>query len=434
MLNMYQRILITFILVFCIGGGYAQYEPILHEKALKQNDSIVYIDSIFYLTWNSDIGNWERQQKYSFTYDTSGNTVTEFEHCWQNGKWEPDIKTNYSYNGSNLIQKIKFEWDSYMEFWQEIQKRALSYSGEKLIQTDIDMWSFLYEDWYDDSIYTYTYNSIGKRAEQIEEYWHVPLNSWFNRWKFNYSYNTDSLLKQKIKYDWDLDLILWKGILQNFYSYDSIGRLIEDLQQSQDLNSYVWINNILRNYNYNNQGLISEFIASDWYEDGAFWIQNTKYTYLYNSEGKLTKRQRHWFDHDISIWENFELVLNNYTDDGYLTSTTIQIWNSTNNTWQNTERYYYFYSPASSIFEIAETNSVSVYPNPATSILKLSATGIHDRSSIYLFDNLGRLKVRVQDIFLNEETTLEVSDLPRGIYLLIIETGNGRIVRKVILS
>lgn len=69
-------------------------------------------------------------------------------------------------------------------------------------------------------------------------------------------------------------------------------------------------------------------------------------------------------------------------------------------------------------FDIA----VSVYPNPATTVLNLSCTEPMDMT-VYVTDITGRtLRMeKVQDAF----HTLDVSDLPNGVYLLRMETPEG---------
>jgi hypothetical protein len=76
------------------------------------------------------------------------------------------------------------------------------------------------------------------------------------------------------------------------------------------------------------------------------------------------------------------------------------------------------------------TNSISVYPNPATTLVNLSNTENLIFENVTIVDVNGRI---VKTVAINlTQTQINVSDLTSGIYFLNIETNEGSTVKKFI--
>ena len=87
----------------------------------------------------------------------------------------------------------------------------------------------------------------------------------------------------------------------------------------------------------------------------------------------------------------------------------------------------------SSYEDIIETvDQILIYPNPANTLLHIKLTDDLKINEISLFNSMGR-KVNYKDC-MSVENTLDISELPAGIYFIILEGNNGRIVRKIIKS
>ncbi|HYG14427.1 MAG TPA: T9SS type A sorting domain-containing protein, partial [Bacteroidia bacterium] len=83
-----------------------------------------------------------------------------------------------------------------------------------------------------------------------------------------------------------------------------------------------------------------------------------------------------------------------------------------------------------SIFEL-NNKAVYVYPNPASSVVTIAVT---EQSPIKLTDLQGR-EIPYQLISSdNETTTLDVSALSNGIYLLHIQSGNTTATHKLVVQ
>ena len=91
---------------------------------------------------------------------------------------------------------------------------------------------------------------------------------------------------------------------------------------------------------------------------------------------------------------------------------------------------------------VAETDEITVYPNPTMGEFKVSSLGFNV-TGIEIFDVMGKhvqsLRFNVQDSGLNFkpetlncETVIDISQFPSGVYFIRIQTENGMITRKVV--
>ncbi|MBC8645118.1 T9SS type A sorting domain-containing protein [Flavobacterium lindanitolerans] len=81
--------------------------------------------------------------------------------------------------------------------------------------------------------------------------------------------------------------------------------------------------------------------------------------------------------------------------------------------------------------EISDIN-IMLYPNPSSSVVNIESE--HDLSSFNakIIDVTGRLILKNNYELSGYSTQLNISDLPTGIYTIIIENGQDKIIKKLI--
>lgn len=86
----------------------------------------------------------------------------------------------------------------------------------------------------------------------------------------------------------------------------------------------------------------------------------------------------------------------------------------------------------SSLHDIANTESINLYPNPTTDNIVITNLSPNAATTITLYDNLGK---KVKHITLaSKEITLNIKDLPKGTYILKIENGENSFDKKLIIQ
>ncbi|NOU46177.1 MAG: T9SS type A sorting domain-containing protein [Bacteroidales bacterium] len=81
---------------------------------------------------------------------------------------------------------------------------------------------------------------------------------------------------------------------------------------------------------------------------------------------------------------------------------------------------------------LSEDNDIMVFPNPSDDHITLKINNIHERSiEVNIFDSLGRI---VMNSNFNQETDLDISSLPSGIYYIKIFSEEINEIRKIIVN
>ncbi|MFY7965136.1 MAG: T9SS type A sorting domain-containing protein, partial [Chitinophagaceae bacterium] len=69
---------------------------------------------------------------------------------------------------------------------------------------------------------------------------------------------------------------------------------------------------------------------------------------------------------------------------------------------------------------------ISLYPNPAKDIIYINTSP----KQVSIIDHLGRTVKQLNNI--SEHQAINISQLPNGIYAIVIETTNGIVTKKII--
>lgn len=88
---------------------------------------------------------------------------------------------------------------------------------------------------------------------------------------------------------------------------------------------------------------------------------------------------------------------------------------------------------SSSVNKTEKTIPVIVYPNPATEFLFIDSKALHENVQLEFSDLLGRT-IKTEKLELNGRIRVDVSDLPKGVFFIIIKTSQGIFNKKVIIN
>lgn len=75
-----------------------------------------------------------------------------------------------------------------------------------------------------------------------------------------------------------------------------------------------------------------------------------------------------------------------------------------------------------SVPEVIEEHMLAIYPNPALSILKISADDVRQ---LTVYSITGQMLIHLQNT-----NTVNVSDLPNGLYIIQVTTPNGTVAHR----
>jgi len=238
--------------------------------------------------------------------------------------------------------------------------------------------------WVKDEAVRWYYNAnSGQLMEQRKKRWNTDFNFWDNYQKTVYEYDQ---LRLKSEYSQYWKLMFWENAYRYDYAYDTSGNLQNKILFVPFYNEWKKIITI----NYNN------------YEKGVSNLLESKYNFWGGkTDSYISSDIPFLFNNEIEIRKAHRIEL------GYATFVdTISV---SSNPDQNLKSI--------------------VYPNPSDGIFYLDTR--HYKIQSFKVSNLSG-KVMIAQNQADGTGVIDLTDLPRGIYILKIQTFDNQIVQKII--
>ena len=393
-----------------IESKYYQQDSIWIRKSLNEwfyngNQCIGQRERI----WKDD--NWQLSYKIDYKY-TNENLISELHSLYTNGTATNLKKIDFQYNLNLLVSKKEYMW--------------LADTWTLSIQTD---YSYL-QNGQADSITTtvfpsgnainqlqskFTYNSKGILNSQL--LLEKSGNDWVNSSRINWYYLSDSTTISSIcNKKWLTDTSTWENTQRIDYEYnDSLNLSVETYFRWSTM---FWKNDIRYDYLYDNKKLLlkktlSKPIYNDWrglisinYSNFTLNKANdieSKFEFWGGKTGELTTSYIPFiFNNEISIQKARSLQI------GYL-----PVRDST------------LYTPV-------ETNTIHlipVYPNPSEGIFYINTQDYVIKS--WSISGINGQILKKQELTY-QTGVIDITDFPKGIYILSVATNNERFYQKLI--
>jgi len=415
------------------------------------------LDSIVYQDWNDSANSWQNSWKPFFEYDNFGRitTITEFIWDHNNHVFKNFDKMQYQYNADgDMSRYLRQEWDASNQVWLNDQKSDYQYNNHLLVEKDVSQWDNNTATWELNYKYEYTYDNNGNLS-YIIMYGNTVyrpsarnINSLQLQHKTTYAYDTQQHLIEKVRLDWDENSQDWQPDYKVTYSYTN-DLLSEKVFLSWDETQQNWENNNKYIYTYNNNDLLTEVIDKEWYDTASQWVNSYQYEYHYDSYNNIVQEiDRTWVN---NLWENedrYDYAYDNsyvyddlilpkyyYDDDieeymkSFFTHKLINgvewTWDTSTNTWKTDMQYDLYFNPRN-VSGVNDHNlaGVKLYPNPVDNLLVLN----FDKKTNGKFElyNLTGQKLLSQPIQSTKQT-IDLQQIPSGLYLYHIQTSDGLI-------
>ena len=419
------------------------------------------IITFLYLINLSSLCSFSQSQIDAYSTVTKFILETEITQNWDNASSQMlnDWKTTYTYDDyGKMTNYIVNNWNDSQ--WKNEAKTEFNYDSDRhLIQTKDYYWSDT-QQWIANQKIEYTYDSNGNLSQEIHYNWN--LHNWEQYNKGEYIYDTDErrikdiyyswdsghwIISMEIEYNYNNDKLIQKVLLINFwdnykmdYSYDTIGNLTQTISY---VSSNPWAIMGKTEYTYDEYGNPSQSIYYGWNETLSQWYNSEKVEYSYNNSCSSSDLVLPYFydNEEYSIVYLHQMLPQNMFYIGLdvkirdmffrhmMTNSLEYDWNSDLSTWELTQTYDYSYSE-SEILSISNVTpeQIKIYPNPVTEYLNIQLTNELRLESIKLFNALGQL---IKD---SSKSSIDVSNLNKGLYYARIETNKGKATKKVIIK
>ncbi len=310
----------------------------------------------------------------SYTYDANERIISELDTSISAGTTYIE-KYNYTYNANNKVIYMNYLlWDAGLLAWVPNMSDSVFYDANNNISK---FKTFQYNTtssaWEKLDLYTFTYNASNNLLLVVQQVWD-GTSAWENDYKTAYLYNGSNQLVSTTNSTWDLSIPAWVPLDKDSLQYGAglypSVRIIQNWDGSSG-----WFNVDFHQYQYNSFQQILQDAYDTWDSGSSTWVHYMKTNYYYE----------------------------NYTPEGVRDTKTI-------------------------------AGEMNIYPVPASDEITIYVRWNEvQASTLSLSDMMGNT---VKTMALHEanevKQTLDISMLPKGVYVLTMKGEKGIITSKIV--
>lgn len=284
------------------------------------------------------------------------------------------------------------------------------------------------------------YNQFGLVTNSEAFIWEEPMEDWSNYRKEENAYNENGNIIRSESYTWNLLQSKWVGNSKFEQSFNKFGNILISITYQWDDLTDSWLNDSKTENTYTESGKLASNSNYNWYNTLQKWIGGNKHETVFNEFDEKIKTIEYVWDLKTDNWKVSTISLEGYWNDshnadGNIIAHVFVAWNETLNNWSPKEKYYYFRSLHNITTEIPEILAhkrfVEVYPIPATDAIHIKINSVVFYGTFSLFSSNGFL-LKKSDLTGNI-TSVQISDLPKGNYILHIKTDEFVESKKIIV-
>jgi hypothetical protein len=433
------------------------------SKSVQENSEKP--DSTMTDLWDVGASSWHGFRREVYTYDPAGNRILSMRYIRYTltDPWIIDIKFENAYDiAGNPTMKQQSIWDENLHRWRNEEKYEDSWNeNRKLTRETFYQKDTATGEWISVNRSDYAYDANNNRTEYIYYYWDLTAGQFLPAIRIDYTCDANGNDTLATAYGWHPDISQWVLTNKSEFAWDANNNLSSETDKYLDNDT--WYTDILQEYAYNEAGQKIQFTFTGYSKEthtpysgtrtyysydaagnmilsgtdnldisSGLWKNQSKYEVSYDAAGRDTMNSLYSWDNDKSDWTGIQKNETSYDENGNITLTVQSDWDANANNWKFSSRQKYYYSVHSltPVDQVRE-KSVRIYPNPASDDVVFDGNGINGYTTVELFDMNGRKVMQVQ---LSENRTVSVRNLPDGLYLYHIHSGNaflqGKLVKK----
>ena len=446
-----KHIISILLFLFCLQLYIFARTQKTFDNQLVTQIRVVDNDSMFLYLYVYDSGNKVLETKF-YQPDTTtfirksltewiyndNKCITQRERIWGENGWNFSYIIEYGYSGNVLQSETHSTYSNGIA--QAIKQLTYEYANEQIrskkeyarlndlwhlnLQTD---YRYLSDNKQDSLIITqykadtvnsriisrFHYNGAGLLASQLQKQY--KNSTWQNTDSINWFYYSNSALVQTQKNKvWNGSLSTWENSQRVDYTYDDNNKLTSE--SYQHWKTMFWENDIRYDYQYNESNLLKKSLSLPVYEDWRKILSVNYSDFTQNKSNTIKSVYEFWGGNSGELTTSFIPFMFN-DEIAIKRARSIKLgYTQYNDTLLSNPVY-------------ENLNRVHAYPNPSNGIFYLNyqQSGIQSWS---VTDLNGRtLKVNESAV---QSGVIDLTELPRGIYLLRIISSDGLSFQKLI--
>ncbi len=404
------------------------------EPAKVFPDKASITDTVFCYTWPFQGNAWENSSIIIQTFDENGLLVQAQTKTWDEDlqDYVPASRQSYEYTANFEIELLISEfWNPDLNggSWDPLSKLMHEYDvNGKLIYTFTWYSTIGDPDWHDGNKAFFSYNEYDLKDTVIYQYWNTIQNEWYYSDRFRYIYDDDlELIEEYDDYANNLEGTFALNV-RTIYDRDAAENTVDRINQNYNLSDWVNADHAFQELNEDGQPV--NILYQNWDPFNNMWdtLVMQQEVISYNEDGLISefKTQSYYI-----MWVNNFRIIYQYHDNGVVKESLTQEWDSFLEQWENSMKCIYPQTENTTTgIELALTkSSLSIYPNPASEQVSLSAQEVISLVSVY--NTIGE-EVYVATPGANE-FTLKTAAWDEGLYFITVKGKDHSITKKLII-
>lgn len=445
-----MKYILTVFLIFCFQNAILARAGGVKDNQLVTQLKVVENDSTFWYMYVYDAGKkvmetksfrvdsttWIRKSLTEWMYD-GDKCISQRERVWRGNQWFFTYTIDYEYQNSVLQTETHNVYDNGTP--AAVRKTDFGYYLNQLSTSKEYIKS--QNSWHLVTQTDYRYKSSSKTDSVIISSYQA--DTLVSKLLTTFKYTNDLLVSQLTKHYSTAGWINSDSV--NWFYYPNTSLMKTQKNRTWNSATSSWENSQRVDYEYND----SSELLSESYQHWAtmYWANDLRYDYLYDSDNVLLKKLQSMPIYDD--WRNTVSI--NYSDIVARNANTIQskfeFWGG--NKGDLTTSFIPFNFNGEAVIRraksiqlsylefndtilqtsIPENQYVNVYPNPTYGVFYIN---VKDKNlkSWYISDLNGRIMIQSDNAI--QSSVVDITDLPKGIYILKVLTDNSACTSKII--
>lgn len=379
-------------------------------RLVSKSDDFEYVDQIIRnCTDYKRYGNYWYQTNFrTWIYDDNKHLIQYISHF-----------------GFDTTELVKYQYDDRgntikMQKWQKLNSDTLrltdsyeqTFNEQNLLVEKLTFYDLLLTPRFYLTRYTY-YDDfrLESAITQIK-----TTADWANQKKVDYTYNDADNSVTSVNSLWNgAD---WAISYRDIDKYSQSGKHTSRL--TQNYNEGIYINGNQHFWNYDVNGGLINYFAKTW-KDNA-WVDVYRQNCTNDSRGNLIHSVEEEFAD--SKWKIYWEVWETHDENSFLMGHSDLIYAQPENLFDST---HYYYKTTLGLPE--KQASIKIYPNPVSSNFAIDIPAEAANSAEITLYTISGQKVRTLSAF---ERTHNIADLPRGIYIIKVNSKEWTLEKKIV--
>jgi len=393
---------------------------------------------------------FEKYMKQLIEYDDEGRITRMETQFWFENNWRPEYLETMEFYPDGTEKK--YEYYSYYESnWIMIFgfRTQIEFNEDNMvISKTIEYFSDYDKEWVPnyktDYYYGENYSDVTLTYSYFDSY---ELNDWYPEYKEHFILNENREWESGVGYFWDWENENWipeiKFTQLAWHNFAKLQYTYLEAQINNDINDWKlpsenkkddvsWVNYIK---------LIVEFDELDrhiysevyyWYNEGddeGFnneWMLSIRYIAEFDHLGNIFKKifEAYVAEDEYEIFSGM-FVDFIYNEDNSISSYVINYYYSDWKGFEPALEYeYFYYSEDTNLTPDITVDKITIYPNPASSVIYISSENLNEQYKLTIFNLSGQIVYNSEISQYGNPEAIDVNFLKSGCYIIQLQNKN----------